>query len=711
MPPKLPTTLGPRDNPSTQRRVWSADNGQVARAQEAGARALGQVGNDISNYASDRHAIEVKESEKLKRDRLRHIRNEVKRESDEFLIGNQEKEGLYSKQSGSGVNVHSEYKDFWKKTRDTALKNAGGGDFQEALELELDDLNTMYNSKVLTHQSNQRKQYSAQVATANAESAINDIGYYHDDDEVTKRSVTVIEASVRAIGQDAGWDETTMENKLRDARSRAYTTQITSMTATDKPEAIEAAYEKFASLQDGDNLSLADRADMDKFFDTALPVARAQSEFKRIGSSGGPTEFEDISEFVMGDEIEGGDKLHIDNDGGLTKFGINKNHNPDVDVENLTEKQAYGIAKKRYWDTIDADNLSPEMRLVAFDGSYNHGPAKIKSMINKANGSPEKLISLRKAEYDRLNATGKEKYTSQHKGWMNRLGKLQEKISGGDVSSETVYRRAQALDEKTPGAGKELIDMFERKQNQKDKATKLRKAELTDNAREKLSESEGDYTVFTTQERAEYAQEGIDVTTLHKDFSDPAATTSLSLMTSDQLMNTDLDEKFGDRLSYKDLTIWKAEKVKLQDPNGKAIADNIDGVVNYFFRDAGLDPTKTGKDGNQEYVANMKNYIKNATSKQFVAGKEVTTKMINEVAADYLLNAKRGGGFDVPMPFSMGPSGFKIGGKSDKNALKTTYDDIPSKDVKRIRANLMEQKQIASDEQILQAYISEFGSE
>mgnify|MGYP003149201708 FL=1 len=48
---------------------------------------------------------------------------------------------------------------------------------------------------------------------------------------------------------------------------------------------------------------------------------------------------------------EGGAKITRDPDdpGGLTKFGISKRSNPDVDIENLSEDDAVLIYLEKYW--------------------------------------------------------------------------------------------------------------------------------------------------------------------------------------------------------------------------------------------------------------------------------------------------------------------------------------------------------------------------
>jgi hypothetical protein len=57
--------------------------------------------------------------------------------------------------------------------------------------------------------------------------------------------------------------------------------------------------------------------------------------------------------------LEGGEKCHTDpkDPGGMTKFGICKRYNPDLDIANLTREDAYRIYIERYWQWLDLDRF------------------------------------------------------------------------------------------------------------------------------------------------------------------------------------------------------------------------------------------------------------------------------------------------------------------------------------------------------------------
>lgn len=59
--------------------------------------------------------------------------------------------------------------------------------------------------------------------------------------------------------------------------------------------------------------------------------------------------------------------------GGETKYGISKRAYPDLDIKNLTKKQASEIYRKDYWNKIRGDNLPFGVALVLFDMAVNMG--------------------------------------------------------------------------------------------------------------------------------------------------------------------------------------------------------------------------------------------------------------------------------------------------------------------------------------------------
>jgi len=130
-------------------------------------------------------------------------------------------------------------------------------------------------------------------------------------------------------------------------------------------------------------------------------------------------------------EREGGEANLPGDRGGRTKFGISSVFNPDVDLNNLTKKQATNIYKKRYWDTINADKLPSNIREMAFDSAVLHGVSWTKRALAESKGDPEALKNLRldRVEQAIRGNPANEKF---RRGWENRINSFITPSTEGD---------------------------------------------------------------------------------------------------------------------------------------------------------------------------------------------------------------------------------------------------------------------------------------
>jgi lysozyme family protein len=165
---------------------------------------------------------------------------------------------------------------------------------------------------------------------------------------------------------------------------------------------------------------------------SALPTRRGGGGGSATQSTsapaGVPQDFESTADLVL--EIEGG-YVADDAGAGPTNHGINSRANPDIDVRGLTEASAKVLYKERYWDAIDADQLPPNLRAIAFDAAFNQGVSNARRWIKESGGDPAEFLRLRAEHYDHLITANPEKYGQYANGWRARLERFAGVLPSG----------------------------------------------------------------------------------------------------------------------------------------------------------------------------------------------------------------------------------------------------------------------------------------
>jgi len=94
------------------------------------------------------------------------------------------------------------------------------------------------------------------------------------------------------------------------------------------------------------------------------------------------TSFEKAVKAVL--KHEGGYVFDEDDPGGETKYGISKKAFPDMNIKNLTVKQATEIYKKEYWKPSKVEMLPERLWNIYFDMSVNMGRKRACEILQKA---------------------------------------------------------------------------------------------------------------------------------------------------------------------------------------------------------------------------------------------------------------------------------------------------------------------------------------
>lgn len=114
---------------------------------------------------------------------------------------------------------------------------------------------------------------------------------------------------------------------------------------------------------------------------------------------------------------EGGYSNDINDPGGETNFGISKRYHPNVDIKNLTEKDAAEIYFKQYW-LPTCDNLSFPQDMIYFDTFVNMGRDDAQDSIAGAITWEEMLFNRVRLYVNKVSANPKK--LRYFFGWLSR---------------------------------------------------------------------------------------------------------------------------------------------------------------------------------------------------------------------------------------------------------------------------------------------------
>jgi lysozyme family protein len=109
--------------------------------------------------------------------------------------------------------------------------------------------------------------------------------------------------------------------------------------------------------------------------------------------------------------------------GGLTKYGISKVYHPDIDIANLTIKQAKEIYLKYYWIPLGCDDKEYPFDIVLFVQGVNMW-MRAKVYLDQSNG----LLDFFMLNLNYYTSRPKEQRDEFLAGWCNRLIRLHQYI-------------------------------------------------------------------------------------------------------------------------------------------------------------------------------------------------------------------------------------------------------------------------------------------
>lgn len=151
----------------------------------------------------------------------------------------------------------------------------------------------------------------------------------------------------------------------------------------------------------------------------------------RVGSDN----FHKAMPFVM--KWEGGYVNDPKDPGGETKFGISKRAYPNLNIKELTEKDAYSVYYFDYWRPLHLDDVPFELAVSLFDAAINCGVGRVRSWLRELQGvehfekgrlTADQFNDRREKYYDDLVEVRPE-LNRFKKGWDNRVESLRKFIA------------------------------------------------------------------------------------------------------------------------------------------------------------------------------------------------------------------------------------------------------------------------------------------
>lgn len=550
--------------------------------------------------------------------------------------------GILTRKGGNALGAQAEM----EKTMADIKQKYGqiDGDNKDLKDMVGKSLSSLEESTVdlaRRHQFSELQSYKteqlAAVQTLNTEDvALN----FNDEKNFTAKWDENLKA-LNAQSAQEGWSPEQFGMKKTQLYSNMRSAQIVAMIGQDTPDGILKAKEVYDEAQARGMLTFEDATKMDKMFDAALPQAAAQKAYIGLGASASLTSEEQILSYVV-DKLEGGDKIANEPKGAVAKFGINSLANPDVDVKNLDRKGAMELYKSRYWNAIGANELPESIRFVAFDTAVNHGVAKAKELIEKANGNPRVLIDLRYKEYLRLAKSDPAEYAKYLPAWKNRLADLSSQITS-NPSTDVVTKAAAQLDLQYAGAGQELLKLHEKTQEKQVQIQKQSQKDFLDTVMPVLYQNNGDWSVLTAQQKAKAIELDVwkDITNF-KGVTNPAIGVKVAQMTPDEIMSTDFSEgQWRGNLSQTDYESIVKKQTDLRDkPAARGEFRTTRDIVSQAWKSIGK------KTDDPEYYV-FQGAVEDAFAMELEnrGGKAMSADDKKAVVSKLVLNSSVGAGF------------------------------------------------------------------
>ena len=415
---------------------------QTGRAMFASAQNVGQIALDMQRQADQSRVDEARQA--LETDALQL--------ADDKDTGFSNLRGANALNRPGGKPLAEEYTGELQRRIDEIAGGLGNDAQRQAFARHANALRTRFYGLAMRHEAEQQRVYENGVSEAGIKlrmdtarrsfsderavlAAIN--GTTGPDGEIVDKGIKQYVADIgRRNGQSPEWVEQKVSELAADAHK-----EVTLRLMDQSPTAAQAYMNKHLDALGGHVVAL--QRTLRPAVDREQGDAKGEAIFATSKAPTTKGDFNSAVDWVL--QVEGG---YVANDAGKgpTKYGINKAAHPGVDIENLTPERARKIYREQYWDGIGADKLPPQMRAVAFDTAVNQGVSTATRLLAQAGDDPQKLIELRRVEYQKLVARNPDKYAKYEKAWMSRLDQLAAGLTG-ERSLGGMVQQAQEIED------------------------------------------------------------------------------------------------------------------------------------------------------------------------------------------------------------------------------------------------------------------------
>lgn len=330
----------------------------------------------------------------------------------------------------------------------------GNSDQQIAFDKMLASRRDTIMRTLHNHERVQMDEHSKQVADAAFTSSVNRSALNYNNPSVAEAAINNAKAARVAWGRSQGMADEAIDNMVLEAESKSRMA-ILSRYADEDPKGALDYYKAHQGKLTGEDILKANSL----MAQTELRYKAKDVATRALAGTAPKVEADAVNSFVM-NNLEGGDRVVIDNNGYVSKFGINKKAYPDVDVENLTEEGAKKLYKER-WDRLGIEKLSPDLRLPAMAfGTTNE--KELPRLVKESGGDVGKFQQLAWEFYQDIARKNPKQNAGSLKGWMNRLEQVSTQVSYIQGQKPDEYALGKQIDkmsddDRVTTAAKELV--------------------------------------------------------------------------------------------------------------------------------------------------------------------------------------------------------------------------------------------------------------